>query len=157
MAISSLLYQWQATTQYHYRCPRCGRSVSTAWAQRLIEKRCPHTDCGAMFSAPMPGEDSEAWVDDYDAPYEMACAVFTFNGRCANGVCVCSTPGCGREATMVAHDVPYDWTAIPAENPGKTCVANLVPVCAECKLSASSNLHLRWLADVSNLLGTDER
>ncbi len=157
MAISSLLYQWQSTIQYHYRCPKCGRSVSTAWAQRFIEKRCPHEDCGVVFAAPMPADDHEAWVDDYEAPYEMVCAALTHNGRCIDGVVVCSTPGCNREASMVSHRAAYDWTAKPAENPGKTCVDNLVPVCAECKLSASSNLHLRWLADVTNLFDTGER
>ena len=152
MAISSLLYQWQATIQYHYRCPRCGHWLSTAWAQRFIEKRCPHVGCDASFAAPMPGDDPLAWVDDYEAPYEMMCAAFTLNGVCKDGACICSTPGCSREATMVAHDTPFDWTMPPADNPGKTCAKNLVPVCAECKLSASSNLHLRWLADVAAYL-----
>jgi hypothetical protein len=155
MAISSLLYQWQATIQYHYPCPRCGHWLSTAWAQRFIEKRCPHVGCDASFAAPMPADDPHAWVDDYEAPYEMMCAAFTLNGTCKDGACVCSTPGCSREAAMVAHDVPFDWTMPAAENPGKTCAKNLVPVCAECKLSASSNLHLRWLADVASYLSEE--
>ena len=153
MAISSLLHQWQETIQYHYRCPKCRHWVSSAWAQRFIAKRCPHLGCDASFAAPMPSDDAFAWVDDYEAPYEMVCAAFILNGVCDGGSCICSMPGCPREATMVAHRTPYDWTVPAAENPGKTCPENLVPVCAECKLSASSNVHLRWLAHASAILG----
>jgi hypothetical protein len=81
--------------------------------------------------------DPKAWVETREPPYEMVRAAFVQHGRVEGGMHLCTTPGCDREATVLDHRVTFNDQVSAEDNPGKTCVENLYPVCPECDRGAT--------------------
>lgn len=145
MAVYTHISHWRLQdTTYHYRCPGCRRWLDCAWSARQDPRICPYESCALRHVATAPMFDPLAWVEMRDAPYEMARAAFLLHGRVVNGRHMCSVPHCEREATVLDHRVPFDPRAQPEDNPGKTCVENLYPMCSECDRSKDEDGYEEW-------------
>ena len=147
MAAHTHISHWRLQdTTYHYRCPRCREWLACDWSSRQEPRLCG--GCGLRHVATSPLFDPKAWVETREPPYEMVRAAFLMHGRIVDGTHVCTTPGCRREAAVLDHHVAFDDFATPEENPGKTCVENLYPVCPECDRSQASRRN-EWIRSSS--------
>jgi 5-methylcytosine-specific restriction endonuclease McrA len=105
---------------------------------------------------PSPMFDTQAWVETRDAPYEMTRAAFLLHGRVVFGKHMCTVPGCTREATLLDHRVAFDGSATPEDNPGKTSVENLYPMCPECDHGKGDGDYEAWVTSPNlRALGED--
>lgn len=62
----------------------------------------------------------------------------------ARGNGLCTVEGCPKKADSLDHRIPYDADAKPSENPGKTCVRNLHPMCQEHNSSKGNQEYESW-------------
>jgi len=157
MAAHTHISHWRmADTTYHYRCPACRRWLTCAWSAHSDPRKCPHSDCKRFHVAPAPAFDVSAWVETRDAPYEMARAAFLLHGRVVDGRHMCTAPDCDREATVLDHRVSFDDSGPADENPGKTCVENLYPMCSECDRSKGDEGYEEWVTSPDLRVLNDE-
>lgn len=146
MAVHTHISHWRLQdTTYHYRCPGCREWLRCAWSERLEPRPCPREVCKLRHIATSPMFDPKAWVETRDAPYEMARAAFLLHGRVVGGKHVCTVPGCDREATLLDHRVPFVACLRAEDNPGKTSVENLFPMCSECDRSKGEEGYEEWV------------
>jgi hypothetical protein len=118
---------------WHYACPECHQPTHVRWDKIEMMTRC--IECGFEHYPPTPHEDHYAWIDSQDWPPEMRETVVSMRGT------ICTVPGCYREATTLAHRVPY-------LKDGRTCVDNLVPICAEHAADRGDQDWDEWLASI---------
>lgn len=145
MAAQTHISHWRLPdTTYHYRCPNCQRWLTCAWSAHSDPKRCPNDECTRLHVPPSPAFDATAWVETREAPYEMARAAFLLHGRVRGGRHMCTFEGCTREATVLDHRVPFESSADPTKNAGKTCVENLYPTCSEHDRSKDEEGYGEW-------------
>lgn len=118
---------------YNYTCPECHQPVRIDWAWLKEEILCPN--CNAAHYPPTPGEDPLAYVDGDKWPKEMETIVIARHGT------TCAAPGCYQPYTTLVHRQPLT-------KGGRTCVSNLLPMCAEHTLDKGEQEFDEWAASL---------
>lgn len=118
---------------WHYDCPECHQPTAVRWESLEVITQC--LNCGHQHYPPTPHEDHFAYVDSSEWPEQMREAVVAQRGA------ICTVPGCYREATTLAHRVPW-------VREGRTCIDNLVPICAEHAAERGDRDWNEWLEEV---------
>jgi len=119
---------------YCYDCPECRQPVRIDWAWLKEEIVCPH--CNTSHYPPTPSEDPSAYVDSEHWPKEMETIVIARHGT------TCAAPGCYQEYTTLVHRQPWS-------RGGRTCVSNLLPMCAEHARAKGEADFDEWVATLA--------
>lgn len=117
--------------KWNYNCPRCNNHRVIEWAERQNSYLC-HQNKELSYIPPTPAEQHSAYVDTHDWPSEMEQTVKALRGT------KCTVPGCNKTGNTLDHRTAFS-------KGGKTCVANLYPMCTDHNLSKNDSDYDTWL------------